>query len=1310
MKLTFTPKDLLSFALFLLFAWNTSAQVLINEYSAANQDDHFDNFNDNSDWIELYNAGSSSVSLDGYFLSDNINELDKWPFPNGVSIAPGAHLLLYASNRNSTTNTSNLHTNFKITQSKQEYIVLVDPSNTIVDVIQMTIPNQRNHSRGRMTDGSSDWGVFLNPSPGTSNSNAKKEYASRPVFDVDPGFYQGSVTVGMFSPNDTEIRYTTDGTDPSGNAMIYTAPITLSSTTTIKARTFSDDPDVPDSFMETNTYFINEQHTLPVFSISSDDIENLLGGSGGTQPITHLEYFAEDQSMAFEMTGHFRGHGNDSWGLPQRGIRFYVKDYYGYANKIDYPLFPTSSRTDFDVVILKASASDNYPGSATQWGRPSCHLRDAYVQSFSDINNLNLDPRRYRRCIMYVNGEYWGIYELRERIDSDYTKFYYDQGEKWVDMLEYWGGLEARYGGPADWNALHDFMLNNDLSIPANFDYVRSELDLSSLIDYVILNTFVVNTDWLNWNTKWWRGRKGEGTKWRYCLWDMDNIFNLGQNFTGLSTTTWQSDPCDVDNNYGNIDNPEIGHIEMLVALFENEEFVHMYFNRYADLASTVFSCENMLSYLDEMVAEIQPEMQRQIDRWGGTYSDWEENLQEMREEIENKCIVITDQLVDCYSDEGIMGPYDLEVRVEPPLSGKVQINSALGENYPWQATYFGGIDIGLTALPETGWQFAYWEVANNVFGPNQFAAAINMSMAMNDTITAHFTGGCTADPQLTGPELMCEGETVVLQAGLGFSTYLWSDQSTDDHLEITMPGVYSVTVVDDNGCPGFGEWTVNAHLSPLLSIEGSPSFCSGGTALLDAGPGFVNYLWSNNANSQTIAPSLGGTYTVTVTDEFGCTKQSSVEVIEIDEVAVSISGVTLLCEGATGSLNAGAGFATYQWSTGGQSQLLNIGGPGTYTVTVTDMLGCTGTDQLSVQALPAINTEEMLDLCYGDAYNGTAYFSSTSITEQYVSYQGCDSTHLIYLEVAPDLLIDFNSSSGCGLLGTIQAEVQGGNGNYSYQWSTGSTGDQIVNLPNGNYQLTVTDQAGCSQIASETIVLEPGIVIDFDTETVTCAGMMDGWIDLEILAGTPPYNIDWSNGASGNYLENLAAGIYTVAISDAEGCNLTTSIVIAEPETFSVDIETTLASGGNDGTATAVADGGTAPYTYQWNTGAQSVFITDLVPATYTVTVTDANGCTTVDEAIVSLTSTEEIALLNDLSILPNPADEYLMVEMNLRQSTEVQLRMMDISGKVVRMAEQNGTLIYFNVDVRNLPAGTYILLADLAEHRLVRRIVIHH
>ncbi len=722
-------KHLLPFLIAFAAILPIKAQVLINEYSAANLNSFTDNFGEYEDWIELYNAGPTMVNLAGYYLSDKLDEPTKWQFPT-VNIPANGYLVIFASKLDITTGPS-LHTNFNFTQTaSNEAVVLADPSGTVIDFYQIFVPNKAGHSTGRITNGAATWGVFTTPTPNAANNNSKKGYAFTPDVAPNSGAYPAAVTVSITSPDPTDaIYYTTNGNVPNAASTLYSAPFTVSSTTVIRAVAISTDPQVLPSFYETNTYLIAENHTIPVLSIAGAEVADLLDGDWGADPIGSFELFNTAGQLMDEAEGEFNKHGNDSWAYDQRGFDYITRDQLGYDNEISGQIFANTPRDQFQRLILKPAANDNYPAS-----NGGAHIRDAYVHDLSQRANLDLDERTYEPCIVYLNGQYWGVYEIREKVDdNDFTSFYYDQGKEWIDFIKTWGATWEEYGSWDDWYTLHDYIMTNDMSVPANYNYVTTQLNVLSLIDYMLINTHVVCADWLVWNTAWWRGRKDAGVKWRYALWDMDASFGHYINYTGMPNTGPDAPPCDWE--APQVSDPE-QHTGMVMRLMENPEFYALYINRYADLNNSYFSCDFMLDLLDELLARIEPEMPRQIARWGGTMTGWQNNVDDLRDFILDRCATIDQGIVDCYE---VVGPFEITVMVEPPNSGTVDLNLLNLTDFPWVGTYFGDAQIDLQAIPNTGYEFAYWELNNNIIMPDISNPIAWLNLTSDDTLVAHF-------------------------------------------------------------------------------------------------------------------------------------------------------------------------------------------------------------------------------------------------------------------------------------------------------------------------------------------------------------------------------------------------------------------------------------------------------------------------------------------------------------------------------------------------------------------------------------------
>lgn len=701
MKILEVMKHLVIAAFLLFFFADANAQIVINEYSCSNMNGITDAYGEREDWVELYNATAAPVDLTGWYLSERSGNLTKWQIPSG-SVPANGFLVYYPTGRN-TVNGTELHPNFNLKQTRDDWIILTNDLGNVVDSIFIQHRTKADHSVGRQTNGSVTWKLFTTPTPGASNTGAVNFYTPKPVMSLAPGFYAGNQTVTITCADPTaQIRYTTNGSVPIATSTLYTGPISITSTTVLRAVAFSTE--LP-SFTETNTYFINVNHTVSVVSVSGAGVATLLNGTQNN-PQGAFELFEDDGTFIDEGEGSFNEHGNDSWAYDQRGFDFIMRDQFGYNHELQHQIFPDKDREDFQRLILKPGASDNYPFESD-----GAHIRDAYIHTLSIRADLKLDERTWRPCVVYLNGQYWGVYEIREKADDhDYTNHYFQQDKYNLQYLKTWGGTWQEYGAPnaqPDWNALRTFIQNNNMGIAANFNYVDSLYNWESLCDYFMINSHTVNKDWLNWNTAWWRGMdpNGDKKKWRYTLWDMDATFGHYINYTGIPEIGPDADPCNAEN----LPNPGgQGHTQILQKLIlENEQVNQYYIARYIDLMNTYFSCDYLLPLLDSMVAEIQPEMAAHCAKWGGNVAQWQGNVQDMRDFIEDRCVELTQGLIDCYT---LTGPFQVVFDVSPVSSGEIKVNSQWAPTYPWTTEYFGGINTNVIAQALPGFTFDHWE------------------------------------------------------------------------------------------------------------------------------------------------------------------------------------------------------------------------------------------------------------------------------------------------------------------------------------------------------------------------------------------------------------------------------------------------------------------------------------------------------------------------------------------------------------------------------------------------------------------------
>ncbi|NCA86706.1 MAG: hypothetical protein EOM83_14240 [Clostridia bacterium] len=739
------------FTIFLLFAFSvlwcgsSTAQVVINEYSVSNLSGFADNYSKYEDWIELYNTSSVAVNLSGYGLSDKIDNPGKWLFPAGTTIPANGFIRLWASGRNVADANGHYHTNFKLSQTKDEpeHVVLSGPFGAIIDQVQLEI-TQKEHSRGRATDGGETWALFINPTPKNSNipANAYVRYTFKPSIDVEAGFYNEPIEVTLSTEEpDGTIRYTIDGSDVSSSSAVYSSAISITETTILKARTYSADNTVLPGLMTFNTYFINEIHTLAVMSLSAAQLDDLLNGNQGLTPFGTFEYFNKQGQRTTVGYGEFNEHGQDSWVHPQRSIDYISRDECGYNYAIREKLISLTDRDEFQRIILRAAGDDNYPGIDT-----SALLRDLFVQNTATRNGMHLDTRKGEKGVIYVNGIYWGIYGFREKVsDHDFTDYYYDQDKYHLYYLKLWGSSWAEYGGEAawqDWNALHDFIKTQNLTLDENWEYVDSRFDYKSLVDYVHINSFVVCSDWINWNVGWWRGTNPEGghQKWGYVLWDEDATFAHYINYTGVPGISPTTSPCFPE---GLPYDPE-EHILVLNKLRANPEFNQYYISRYIDLYNTAFRPESMIGYLDSLEALMEPEFQHHVDRWGGTVQQWKNNVQKIRNFITSRHNYLPQGFDECWNLEG---PYEFTVQAQPAGVGGVQLNSLMLTQFPFDAQYFGGIDMVAEALElNPNYRFDHWQLNNHSIFPDSISKSITFQLSTNDMLTAHFVEKLFAD------------------------------------------------------------------------------------------------------------------------------------------------------------------------------------------------------------------------------------------------------------------------------------------------------------------------------------------------------------------------------------------------------------------------------------------------------------------------------------------------------------------------------------------------------------------------------------
>ena len=512
---------------------------------------------------------------------------------------------------------------------------------------------------------------------------------------------------------------------------------------------------------------------------------------------------------------------------------------------------------------------------------------------------------------------------------------------------------------------------------------------------------------------------------------------------------------------------------------------------------------------------------------------------------------------------------------------------------------------------------------------------------------------------------------------GTGSYTYSWSPSGgTNQTATGLAANTYTVTVTDQNGCTSDAIIAVTTTNGPTISLDNSSdALCFGGdgSATVSATGGSPAYTfdWTPGGLTGATQSALSaGSYTVTVTDQGGCTDAIVVNINEPTELIASASSTPATCGAndgtATGSATGGTGSYTYSWSpSGGTNQTATGLAANTYTVTVTDQNGCTSDAIIAVTTTngPTISLDNSSDaLCFGG--DGSATVSATGGSPAYTfnwtpggltgatqsalsagSYTvtvtdqgGCTDAIVININEPTELIIDTTNIvlANCGANdggGTVLAT--GGTGSYTYAWSpTGGTNPTATGLAGGSYTVTVTDQNNCSDAISFTIPTLGGPTVSVLSSTdVSCFGLSDGEASVDAAGGTAPYSYVWvPSGGTNATATGLTAGTYTVTVTDNAGCANSVSVTIGEPtEILVTEIITDENCGQSDGEISLSVSGGSPAYTYVWTPGLETTSsITGISGGSYSVTVTDGNGC--------SITENYTVATVGSIPVIASP------------------------------------------------------------------------
>jgi len=626
------------------------------------------------------------------------------------------------------------------------------------------------------------------------------------------------------------------------------------------------------------------------------------------------------------------------------------------------------------------------------------------------------------------------------------------------------------------------------------------------------------------------------------------------------------------------------------------------------------------------------------------------------------------------------------------PLSVSIQSTNPL--------VCFGQADASLTAIgaggtPAYSYAWSNGQVGQTITNLPAGTYTVTVTDANECTASTSFTVGQTSelDVNLTGETIVCGEEDggfagTVVTGGMPPYSYLWSNSAMTESITNLVSGTYSVTVTDNLGCTSEASITINVISDLAVNLIPRNALCFGDDsgsvlAIASGGDGSYTYNWSNAAgNVNEITGLVAGNYSVTVTEGNGCTATATVSVSQPQMLVATTTGTAPLCNGeatGTATVNVVGGTAPYSyvWNNGaGNVSSQNGLTAGNYVIVVTDANFCTATTSINLIDPPAMNvnvtaptitcngteTGSATAIVTGGALGYTYLWSDGQTTATAVnlgagSYSltvmdanGCTQVvNTIVINELPSVEVDFNITHlecTTSPVGAITATASMGAAPYFYAWSNGQNGATINSLTAGVYTVTVTDANGCRVVRSAEVTQTAGFTINVQGTNVTCFENSDGSATVITTGGTEPFSYIWSNGDASQTINNLTADIYSVTVTDASECTATGTVSISKPTQLVAGISSNnmICGGDMNGSATATPTGGTPPYSYEWDNGESTQTISNLAVGTYVLTVTDANECTAVNSVTITAPAMLTVTITQNSGTCNNVTDGILV------------------------------------------------------------------
>ncbi len=745
-------------------SFSQPAELYINEFQASSDSlvrNPYSGYY--ADWIEIYNAGSTDVDISGYYLTDDPQVPDKWKISFDIILHAGEYTQFWADDIDEFN-----HTNFKLSRSG-EFIGFYDDLGNVIDSLSYGYQEDE-ISYGRSPDDLQTWVFYYEGTPGFPNSsNYLNGRSENPSFSIPGGIYSGSQTVSITGLDPaTRFHYTLDGTEPDNNDPQYVQPINIDTTTALRVKSYCDGR-LP-GMIATQTYFIDEAVNLPFISLVTDP-DNLFDDEIGIYVIgtNGIPGYCADTPMNVNMDWErpvnielYDVNGNPELNqqagvkifggcsrtrYPQKSLALHARSEYGKGS-FDVQLFKDKPIYEFESFILRSSADD-------------CRYtmyKDAMGQAI--LEDMDLDRQAYRPAVVFINGQYWGIHNIREKINEHYAAGNYELDPDEINLIK--GNPQNPWNimhGSADhYNIMINYVSRQDMTAERDYDYVDSKMNLTNYIDYQIAQIYLSANDWPGNNIKFWRANSGPYDKWRWIVYDLDNCFF----YTDRNTLELATDPnCDCG-----WPNPPWSTL-LFRRLLINERFRNEFIQRYAWHMNTTFKSSRVHHYIDSMKANIEAEIPRHIQRWGGqtvpdpehwigptfnSMEEWEDNIDRMRRFISERRPFARQHVIDYFRLNGMVRMTVVNNQRE---AGNIKI---VGQNMTDEyhiGEYFQDIPIEVKAISSLGYSFSHWEYIVDGEEPETLNdQVINILSEKDFSLIAYFSIPTEPDPGIVINEI----------------------------------------------------------------------------------------------------------------------------------------------------------------------------------------------------------------------------------------------------------------------------------------------------------------------------------------------------------------------------------------------------------------------------------------------------------------------------------------------------------------------------------------------------------------------------